>query len=119
MHKEKVPSLEEMRKQYRDSLVPSNYQGYMADLVAHMLDTLGKDDFENYRLYGDAESKNKINTLMKKTDYWKNRETDILDSSGSPRSYDKKRAVLESIDKKVLKIFFMNMKPHISQIYLQ
>lgn len=99
-------SLEEMRKQYRDSLVPSNYQGYMADLVAHMLDTLGKDDFENYRLYGDAESKNKINTLMKKTDYWKNRETDILDSSGSPRSYDKKRAVLESIDKKSVKDFF-------------
>ena len=53
-------SLEEMQKEYRTSLIPSNYQGYMADFVAYMLEQLGKDDFENYRLYGEKESKNKI-----------------------------------------------------------
>lgn len=61
-------SLEEMRKEYRDSLIPSNYQGYMADFVGYMLEKLGKDDFENYRLFGEIESKNKINDLMEKTD---------------------------------------------------
>lgn len=99
-------SLEEMRKQYRDSLVPSNYQGYMADLVVYMVDALGKDDFKNYRLYGKFESKDKINSLMEKTDYWKNRETDILPSSDSPRSYDKKRTIFESINKKSVQDFF-------------
>ena len=57
-------SLEEMRKVYRSLLVPSNYQGYMADFVGYMLEKLGKDDFENYRLYGEIESKNKINDLL-------------------------------------------------------
>lgn len=82
-------SLEEMQKEYRSSLVPSNYQGYMADFVGYMLEKLGKVDFENYRLYGETESKNKINNLMRKTNYWKNREIDILPSADSPRSYDK------------------------------
>jgi len=99
-------SLEEMQKEYRDSLVPSNYQGYMADLVDYMLEKLGKDDFENYRLYGEIDSKNKINNLMEQTDYWKNRETDILPFSDSPRSYDKKRAVLDKIDKESVQEFF-------------
>lgn len=99
-------SLDEMRKEYRGSLVPSNYQGYMSDLVSYMLEKLDKDDFENYRLYGDAESKNKINSLMEKTEYWINRETDILPSVDSPRSYSKKRAVLDKIDKKSVQDFF-------------
>ena len=43
-----------------------------------MLEKLGKDDFGNYRLYGETESKNRINDLMEKTNYWINRETDIL-----------------------------------------
>lgn len=99
-------SLDEMQKEYRSSLVPSNYQGYMADLVGYMLEKLGKDDFENYRLYGEIESKNKINDLMKKTDYWMNREIDILPSADSPRSYDKKRAILDKIDSIKVKEFF-------------
>lgn len=99
-------SLEEMRKQYRTALVPSNYQGYMADFMGYMLEKLGKDDFENYRLYGETESKSKINALMEKTDYWINREVDILPSSDSPRSYDKKRAVLDRIDSISVHEFF-------------
>lgn len=99
-------SLEEMQKEYRDSLLPSNYQGYMASFVGYMLEKLGKDDFENYRLYGETESKNRINALMEKTDYWINRETDILPSSDSPRSYDKKRAVLSMIDSITVQEFF-------------
>lgn len=99
-------SLEEMRKEYRDSLIPSNYQGYMSNLVEYMLEKLNKDDFEDYRLYGDTESKNKINALMEKTQYWIDRETDILPSADSPRSYDKKRAVLDRIDKESVQDFF-------------
>lgn len=103
-------SLEEMRKEYRNSLVPSNYQGYMADLVGYMLEKLGKDDFENYRLYGEAESKNRINSLMEKTDYWINRKTDILPFSDSPRSYDKKRAIVEKNGQKRIQDFFDEYK---------
>lgn len=99
-------SLEEMQKEYRNSLVPSNYQGYMANFVGYMLEKLGKDDFENYRLYGETESKNKINDLMRKTNYWINRETDILPFADSPRSYDKKRTVFDRIDNISVQEFF-------------
>lgn len=98
-------SLEEIKKEYRSTLIPSNYQGYMADLVRYMLEKLDKDDFENYRLYGKAESKNNINTLMSKTEYWKNRQADTL-SSDSPRNYDKKREVINKIDSKQVQDFF-------------
>lgn len=97
--------LEEMKKEYTNSLIPSNYQGYMADLVRYMLEQLGKDDFENYRLYGDTESKNKINSLMSKTEYWKNRQEDTL-SPDSPRNYDKKRAIVNRIDSTRVQDFF-------------
>jgi len=99
-------SLEEIRKEYRNSLIQSNYQGYMADFVSYMMGKLGKEDFEDYRLYGETESKDRINKLMERTDYWKNRETDILPSSNSPRSYDKKRAIIEKIDSKKVQEFF-------------
>lgn len=99
-------SLEEMKKQYRTSLVPSDYQGYIANFTEYMIKELGKDDFENYRLYGEIESKDRINALMEKTKYWINRETDILPSSDSPRSYDKKRAVLDTINNVRVQEFF-------------
>ena len=98
-------SLEDMKKAYKNSLILSNYQGYMADLVRYMLEQLGKDDFENYRLYGDTESKNKINSLMSKTEYWKNRQEDVL-SPNSPRNYDKKRDIVSRIDSKRVQDFF-------------
>lgn len=104
-------SLEEMQKEYKSSLVPSNYQGYMADFVRYMLEKLGKDDFENYRLYGETESKNKINDLMGKTNYWMNREKDILPSADSPRSYGKKKAVLDKIDSVSVQEFFDEYDP--------
>lgn len=113
-------SLEEMRKEYRKSMVPSKYQGYMTDFVRYMLEKLGPEDFQNYRLYGKRDSKDKINTLMEKTDYWTNREIDILPSSESTRSYDKKRAILEKIDKKSIQDFFCEYEttyfPDISQM---
>lgn len=95
-----------MRKQYRETLVPSNYQGYMADLMGYMLEKLGKDDFENYRLHGEPESLNRINGLMEQTDYWVNREKDISPVADSPRSYDKKRAVIGRIDIMRVQEFF-------------
>ena len=113
-------SLEEMRKAYNTVLIPSNYQGYMADLVEYMLEKLGQEDFENYRLYGSTDSMDKINALMKKTNYWINREEDILTSSDSPRSYAKKRAILERIDNKIVQDFFSEYEttyfPDISQM---
>lgn len=98
-------SLEEMREKYNSTLVPSRYQGYMSGFAEYMLNKLGKDNFESYRLYGKTEAINKITNLMEKTDYWANRETDILPSSDSPRSYDKKRAVFEKTNKKSIQDF--------------
>lgn len=99
-------SLEEMKKVYREILIPSNYQGYMADFVRYMLQELGKDEFENYRLYGETESKDKINEQMQKTEYWINRESDILSTSDSPRNYDRKREILARIDSVRVQDFF-------------
>ena len=104
-------SLEEMQKEFRSLLIPqSDYQGYIADFVRYMLENLGKDDFESYRLYGETKSKDKINDLMGKTNYWINRETDILPSTDSPRSYDKKRAVFDRIDGISIQEFFNKYK---------
>ena len=99
-------SLEEMKKEYKDSLVPSNYQGYMADFVQYMLEKIGKEDFENYRLYGETESRDRINTIMSKTKYWENRQTDVLSSSESPRSYDKKLAIINTVNSRRVQEFF-------------
>lgn len=99
-------SLEEMKRQYRDVLVLSSYQGFMADFVEDMLKELGKENFEDFRLHGKKESIDKINSLMEKTDYWINRETDILPFSNSPRSYDKKKAIIDKMDQKSIKDFF-------------
>lgn len=99
-------SLEEMHKQYGTSLISSTYQYYIRSFVDYMIEKLGKDDFENYRLYGKIESKNKINALMEKTNYWINRETEILPSSNSQRSYSKKRDVLARIDSTEVQEFF-------------
>ncbi len=98
-------SLEDMQKAYSNVLGSSEYQSYMATLVRNMLELLGKGDFENYRLYGDAENKERINTLMSKTEYWENREEDIL-SLDSSRSYDKKRAIINRIDSPTIRDFF-------------
>ena len=62
-------SLDEMRNEYKNFLIPSNYQGYMADFVDYMLQQLGDEDFKSYRLYGETESKNRINDLMEQTNY--------------------------------------------------
>lgn len=99
-------SLEEMQKEYRNLLVPSNYQGYMSNFVDYMLEKLGRADFENYRLYGNTESKDKINALMAETDYWIHREADIEPFADSPRSYDKKRAVIDRIESTRVQDFF-------------
>lgn len=113
-------SLEDMQEKYKSSLVPSNYQGYMSCFVDYMLEKLGKEDFENYRLYGDAESRNKINALMAETDYWINREADIVPFADSPRSYDKKRAVIDRIDSTSVQKFFKQYEavyfPDISEL---
>lgn len=59
-------SLEEMREKYNSTLVPSRYQGYMSGFAEYMLNKLGKDNFESYRLYGKTEAINKITNLMEK-----------------------------------------------------
>lgn len=100
-------SQEEMTKAYNQVLVPSNYQVYMTNMVRYMLDKLGKDDFEAWRLTGDAEAKSRIESLMSRTDYWKNREAEILPDSGSNRSYSLKRKVIAEMPESTrLKEFF-------------
>lgn len=112
--------IEQMRDEYRFSLVPSNYQGYMSSFMEYTLNILEKSDFEKYRLYGNEESKNKINSLMEKTEYWKNRETDILPSSKSPRNYNNKKSIISKISDEDIQEFFEKYKsvyfPNISQM---
>lgn len=112
--------LEQMRKEYKNTLINSDYQGYMSDFIEYMLSNLDKTVFENYRLYGKEEDKNKINALMEQTEYWKNRNTDILPSSESPRNYNDKRAIISSMDRKDVQDFFKKYEsiyfPDISQI---
>ena len=99
-------SLEEMHEEYRKTLIPSTYQGYISNFVSYMLEKLGKDNFENFRLYGQEEGKDNINDLMEQTNYWKNRETEILPSSDSQRSYSRKQAIIDKIDSKSVQEFF-------------
>ncbi len=98
--------LDQMKSAYREHLVPSNYQSYMSIFTEYMLTKLVESDFKNYRLYGSDEYKSKINKLMEKTDYWNNRNTDILPSSQSPRSYKNKRKLISSIDSDTVQKFF-------------
>lgn len=113
-------TLDQMKSAYKNILVPSNYQGYMSNFTEYMLTNLVKSDFENYRLYGSEEYKSKINELMEKTDYWNNRNTDILPSSQSPRSYKNKRKLISSIDSDNVQKFFGKYEnvyfPDISQM---
>lgn len=101
-------SLEEIREQYGiDKILDkSRYQGDIRDRAEYMLQELPREDFEAWRMYGDKESKAGIENFMSRTEYWKNRETDILLDSGSPRSYSRKREVIEKIENVDTKEFF-------------
>ena len=90
--------LEEMQQKYGPVLKRNNYQGYISGVMQYTLQKLNKEDFENWRLYGNSESKAKINDLMGRTKYWENREKDILSSSDSPRNYDRKRQLISRIE---------------------
>lgn len=87
-------------------LIRSIYQADIKYRTQYMLKTLNKEDFEKWRMYGDSESKTKIEGKMKETEYWKNRENDILPNSGNPRSYDKKREVISKIEDPDVQKFF-------------
>lgn len=113
-------SLEEMQSEYDKFLVPSAYQGYMSDFIRYMMSCIGKEDLEKFRLYGDVKNRDRINSLMEKTEYWQNREEDIKSSSNSQRNYDKKRAVIDGIESADVKEFFAKYEniyfPDISQM---
>ena len=53
-------SLEEMKDLYVYLLIPSSYQGYIANFVSYMLQQLNSKDFEQWRMYGDSESKEEL-----------------------------------------------------------
>ena len=112
-------TLKEMQEVYETTLVSSNYQGYLGEFARYMLQELGKDELEHWRLHGDLESKSKIEELMKKTPYWKNREEDISEQSTSSRSYKNKRAIIErssKSSKRVKKFFDENMEIYFPDI---
>ena len=71
-----------------------------------MLKKLPKEDFKIWRRYGDITRKEKIENYMIKTEYWKNREQDILVGSGSPRSYENKRSVIKKMTSPIAQKFF-------------
>ena len=112
--------LEEMREKYRTVLIPSSYQGYIANFVSYMLQQLNRQDFEQWRMYGDSESKGRIESLMSRTKYWKNREQDILPTSDSPRNYNNKRQIIAKMQGDSVQEFFKHYEniyfPDISQM---
>lgn len=113
-------SQEEMQEAYQKVLVRSSYQGMISGCVAHLVNKTSKQDLEDWRLYGNQESKDKIEQWMKKTEFWKNRELDILPVSNSERSYEKKRSILSRLDSSKTKEFFQKYEdvyfPDISQM---
>lgn len=113
-------SLEEMKDKYRTVLIPSSYQGYIANFVSYMLQQLNHQDFEQWRMYGDSESKGRIESLMSRTKYWENREQDILPTSDSPRNYNNKRQIIARMQGDSVQEFFKHYEniyfPDISQM---
>lgn len=113
-------SLEEMKDKYRTVLIPSSYQGYIANFVSYMLQQLNRQDFEQWRMYGDSESKGRIESLMSRTKYWENREQDILPTSDSPRNYNNKRQIIARMQGDSVQEFFKHYEniyfPDISQM---
>ena len=113
-------SLEEMKDKYRTVLIPSSYQGYIANFVSYMLQQLNSKDFEQWRMYGDSESKGRIESLMSRTKYWENREQDILPTSDSPRNYNNKRQIIARMQGDRVQEFFKHYEniyfPDISQM---
>lgn len=112
--------LEEMKDKYRTVLIPSSYQGYIANFVSYMLQQLNSKDFEQWRMYGDSESKGRIESLMSRTKYWENREQDILPTSDSPRNYNNKRQIIARMQGDSVQEFFKHYEniyfPDISQM---
>ena len=113
-------SLEEMKDKYRTVLIPSSYQGYIANFVSYMLQQLNSKDFEQWRMYGDSESKGRIESLLSRTKYWENREQDILPTSDSPRNYNNKRQIIARMQGDSVQEFFKHYEniyfPDISQM---
>lgn len=113
-------SLEDIKDAYRTVLIPSNYQGYISNFVSYMLQQLDSRDFEQWRMYGDSESKERIMSLMARTTYWKNREQDILPNSDSPRNYNKKKQIIARMQSNSVQAFFKQYEsiyfPDVSQM---
>ena len=113
-------TLEDMKDAYRTVLIPSNYQSYIANFVSYMLQQLDSKDFEQWRMYGDSESKERIMSLMARTTYWKNREQDILPNSDSPRNYNKKKQIIARMQSNSVQAFFKQYEsiyfPDVSQM---
>ena len=113
-------SLEDIKDAYRTVLIPSNYQGYISNFVSYMLQQLDSRDFEQWRMYGDSESKERIMSLMARTTYWKNREQDILPNSNSPRNYNKKKQIIARMQSNNVQAFFKQYEsiyfPDVSQM---
>ena len=109
-----------MKDKYRTVLIPSSYQGYIANFVSYMLQQLNSKDFEQWRMYGDSESKGRIESLMSRTKYWENREQDILPNSDSPRNYNKKKQIIARMQSNSVQAFFKQYEsiyfPDVSQM---
>lgn len=113
-------TLEEIKSSCRIPSVNTPYKGYISDIIEHMQQELPKEDFETWRTYGDIDSKEKIESMMSKTKYWKQRGEDILPNSDNPRNYSKKRELLFKMKHSDIQEFFEENEeiyfPDISQM---
>lgn len=102
-------SLQELSKQYDyHVLTASSYQGSMSYFLEYLFEQIPcEQDFEKWRMYGDKTYvKENIEKDMEKTDFWKNRNEEILPESKSQRSYSKKREVVTRNGNPYAKEFF-------------
>lgn len=90
-------TLEEVRQKY-SILGESIYQGLMTYIVDYLLEKTSREDFSKWRIHKDEEAIKRVESLIEKTEIWKNREDDISPNSGNMRSYATKKEMYERIN---------------------
>lgn len=87
-------------------LVPSNYQGLMAEMTRALLDRTDGEDIKKWRITGvESYIKNQEN-MMSQTKYWKERENIFLQDKEGEISYNNKKQIFSQIDKQKVSDFF-------------
>jgi len=99
-------SREEMKEKYKEILIPSEYQGFMSEIVEDLIDRTYEDELKQWRLHGDETKVKKVEELMEKTTYWKYREERALQDESDEISFAHKRRSIEKAKNEKIPKFF-------------